>query len=147
MADNPEGYDESSRWSQRSGDHRKPINSPTAPRRGAEPFLAPFQGANCFPLSTGGLRCATTTGYYLSAFQADFCRLAKKSEAAHARLNIEAVAVDPVLLNFITDDSFRGVEQLRCPLTAAARCLQRVHNDVSLKGLDSRFEREPRHGT
>ena len=60
----------------------------------------------------------------------------QKGEAAHARLSIEAVAVDPVLLNFITDDSFRGVEQLRCPLTAAARCFQRVHNDVSLKGLD-----------
>ena len=57
-------------------------------------------------------------------------------DASGARLSVEAVAVDPVLLNFITDDSFRGVEQLRCPLTAAARCFQRVHDDVSLKGLD-----------
>jgi hypothetical protein len=32
--------------------------------------VAPFQGADCFRLPSGGLRCAATTGYYLTAFQA-----------------------------------------------------------------------------
>ena len=33
--------------------------------------MAPFQGANSFLLSSGGLRYATTTGYFLAAFQAE----------------------------------------------------------------------------
>jgi len=32
--------------------------------------VAPLQGAVIYPLVTGGLRFASTTGYYLAAFQA-----------------------------------------------------------------------------
>ena len=42
-----------------------------APRRGATLLLAPFPGALLLLLSPGGLRSASTTGYYLTAFQAD----------------------------------------------------------------------------
>jgi hypothetical protein len=37
-------------------------------------MLHPFQGAVIYPLETGGLRCASTTGYYLAAFQAAILR-------------------------------------------------------------------------
>jgi hypothetical protein len=33
-------------------------------------LLAPFQSADHFAIPTGGLRCATTTGYFRAAFQA-----------------------------------------------------------------------------
>ena len=44
----------------------------SAPRRVCHlSLLAPFQGADSFPLLSGGLRYAATTGYYLAAFQAE----------------------------------------------------------------------------
>jgi hypothetical protein len=32
--------------------------------------LAPLQGARNYPMPSGGLRCAPTTGYFLSALRA-----------------------------------------------------------------------------
>src|SRR5258705_6500807 len=57
-------------------------------------------------------------------------------------LGVEAVAVDSILLNFIADDSFGGVEQFRRPFSATARCFQGINNYVALKRLNRRFERE-----
>jgi hypothetical protein len=34
-------------------------------------MLHPFQGAGNYPLVSGGLRFASTTDYYLAAFQAE----------------------------------------------------------------------------
>jgi hypothetical protein len=66
----PEGLSDSSRWSQRSGDHRKGVPTWSVPRRGASVFLTPVPGVELFKLS-GGLRYAATTGYYLTALQAE----------------------------------------------------------------------------
>src|SRR6266511_6408324 len=62
-------------------------------------------------------------------------------------LSIEAVAINPILLDLVADDALSGIEQLRCSLTAAARGFQCIHNDVTFKSLNRRFERETRHGT
>ena len=59
-----------------------------------------------------------------------------------SRLGVEAVAVDPILLNFVADDSFGGVEQFGCPFSATARCFQGINNYVALKRLNCRFEGE-----
>ena len=66
----------------------------------------------------------------------------RRGPRSETRLSVEAVAINPILLNFISDDSFRGVEQFRCPLTATAGCFQGINNYVALKRLDCRFERE-----
>lgn len=66
---------DSSRGSKQSGDLRY-IKESTAPRRGARDrrmtplLLTPFQGAGHFPIPSGSLRFASTTGYYRAAFQA-----------------------------------------------------------------------------
>jgi len=65
----PEGLSDSSRWSERSADHRNEARF-VAPWRGATVFLPPFQGGN-FRLRSGGLHYAPTTGYYLTALQAE----------------------------------------------------------------------------
>ena len=66
----PERLAESSRWSQRSVDHRKAV-SVCPHSEGVQEFLRPLQGLESFASPSGGLRCATTTGYYLPAFQAE----------------------------------------------------------------------------
>src|ERR1700730_12855607 len=66
----PEGLSDSSRWSQRSANHRKEAIRSAVPRRGATVFCHPFRVENHFRLSSGGLRYAATTGYYLTALQA-----------------------------------------------------------------------------
>jgi hypothetical protein len=66
----PEGLSESSRWSQRSADHRMSDGNDPDPERVSE-IVAPLRGADgCSPIS-GGLRYAPTTGYYLTAFLSD----------------------------------------------------------------------------
>src|SRR6266550_8910261 len=65
------GCSDSSRWSQRSEDHRNEASSSPAPRRGATVFCHPFRVWNYFRLLSGGLRYAATTGYYLTALQAE----------------------------------------------------------------------------
>ncbi len=67
----PEGLSDSSRWSQRSEDHRKAESSSPALWRSARFFGHLFQVRIHFRFSSGGLRYAATTGYYLTAFQAD----------------------------------------------------------------------------
>jgi hypothetical protein len=47
------------------------MSTSSAPRRGATIFLATLQVAEFFCSSTGGLRNASTTGYYLTALQAE----------------------------------------------------------------------------
>jgi hypothetical protein len=66
-----EGVTYSSRWSQRSEDHRKPASSSSAPWRGATVFWHAVPGADRLLFFSGGLRYAATTGYYLTAFQAE----------------------------------------------------------------------------
>jgi len=41
------------------------------PEKGRHKTVAPSQGAGELLLRSGGLRCAPTTGYYLTAFQAE----------------------------------------------------------------------------
>ena len=77
----PEGLRESSRWSQRSEDHRveagKKDRTPTGcqMKKGMQDMLfeilAPLRGAKSFLICSGGFRFASTTGYYLPAFRAD----------------------------------------------------------------------------
>src|SRR6266404_837309 len=56
----------------------------------------------------------------------------------------EAVAVDTVLLNFVSQDSFGRVEQLRRPLAISASRLQRILNEVALVGSNCAIQRKPR---
>src|SRR5882724_3616539 len=56
----------------------------------------------------------------------------------------EAVAVDTVLLYFVSQDTLGRVEQLRRPLAIAASCLQRILNEVTLIGRHGAIERKPR---
>ena len=67
----PEGLSDSSRWSKRSADHRNEASSSPAPWRGATVSCHPSRVENHSRLSSGGLRYASTTGYYLTAFQAE----------------------------------------------------------------------------
>jgi len=86
-----------------------------------DPFSRPFHGLrreNCSRPSDESL------GYCQPSANADWgprqsCKAEpqslgvnwnRKFNETRAWLSIEAVAVDPVLLNFIADDSFRGVE-------------------------------------
>jgi hypothetical protein len=41
------------------------------PEKGCQKTVAPLQGADELLLLSGGLRYAATTGYYLTAFQAE----------------------------------------------------------------------------
>ena len=66
----PEGLTESSRWSERSADHRKVTVVRKHPEGGAR-VSETLSGSGIDSLLSGGLRCAPTTGYYLSALQAD----------------------------------------------------------------------------
>ena len=68
----PERLADSSRWSQRSADHRKAA-SVCPHSEGVQEPLRPLQGLKSFASPSGGLRCATTTGYYLTALQAEAC--------------------------------------------------------------------------
>src|SRR5437899_4141160 len=67
-APQPEGLPDSSRWSERSVDHRNTYEQNDAPRRGARKgrifALSPLQGADDQSLGTGGLRFAPTSGYF-----------------------------------------------------------------------------------
>ncbi len=84
---------------ERSEDHRKAVCFYIAPRRGASVLLAPFSGALLLLLSPSGLRLASATGYYLTAFQADtlalqlagFCPLDSSIRQRPALLNVEVL--------------------------------------------------------
>jgi len=70
----PEGLSDSSRWSERSADHRPTNKDDFHPEKGGRKRWHPSRvRANCSPRS-GGLRYAPTTGYYLTAFQAEILR-------------------------------------------------------------------------
>jgi hypothetical protein len=66
----PEGLSDSSRWSQRSADHRTTIENNSTPGTGVRKTVAPLRGTEQGTLLSGGLRYAATTGYYLTALQA-----------------------------------------------------------------------------
>ena len=65
----PGGLADSSRWSQRSVDDRKALSISPHPER-VSANLRPLRGWESFTTS-GGLRSAATTGYFLTAFQAE----------------------------------------------------------------------------
>lgn len=48
------------------------------------PALAPLRGAIPTASATGGLRCAPTTGYYLSAFQAELTLTSRRVSCPHS---------------------------------------------------------------
>jgi len=56
----------------------------------------------------------------------------------------EAIAVDTVLLYFVSQDTFGRVEQLSRPLAISASCLKRVLNEVALVGANCGIQRKPR---
>src|SRR5688572_3327269 len=66
----PEGLADSSRWSQRSEDHRTTTEMTPDPE-GVSEILALLRSADKRWLRSGGLRCAATTGYYLAALRAE----------------------------------------------------------------------------
>jgi hypothetical protein len=55
----PEGLSDSSRWSQRSADHRKGVPPWSVPRRGTTVFLTPVPGVELFSIVVrwSALRC------------------------------------------------------------------------------------------
>jgi hypothetical protein len=65
-------------WSQRVGC--------VASHRGATVFLAPLRGADDDSLLSGGLRYAATTGYYLTALQAEKSNLLRPDRSAYCLL-------------------------------------------------------------
>jgi len=69
----PEGLQESSRWSEGSGDHRYRVNWNT-PLKGCWIFPTKvLHPIGCYPRPphvSGGLRYASTTGYLLAALRA-----------------------------------------------------------------------------
>jgi hypothetical protein len=67
----PEGLSDSSRWSQRSVDHRTTIENNSTPETGVRKTWHPSGVRTTWALPSGGLRYAATTGYYLTALQAE----------------------------------------------------------------------------
>ena len=66
----PGGLLESSRWSEQSVDHRYALKEFSTPEGYKKESGTP-PGCGQKLLSSGGLRCAPTTGYFLSALQAE----------------------------------------------------------------------------
>src|SRR5712664_3150234 len=62
-------------------------------------------------------------------------------------LRAVAVAVDTVLLDFISQDTFGRVEQLRRALAISASRLERILNEVALVGSNCAIQRKPRDRT
>src|SRR5438046_7972739 len=68
----PEGLSDSSRWSERSVDHRTTIENKSTPGTGVRKKRWHPSGVRTTrALPSGGLRCAPTTGYCLTALQAE----------------------------------------------------------------------------
>src|SRR5882762_5715252 len=81
----PEGLSDSSRWSQRSADHRTTIESNSQPERVSEKRWHSSGVRTTWALLSGGLRSAATTGYYLIAFQAEIRSLGFHTGTHHRR--------------------------------------------------------------
>src|SRR5438046_7085429 len=65
---------------------------------------------------------------------------------ACANLRSKTIAVDAVLLYFVVEYSFGGIEQLRGALAVAAGGLQRVLNEIAFISTDRSFGRKSRDG-
>src|SRR5688500_17060490 len=70
----PEGVKESNRRSKRSGDLRTTVDDCPHPEGVPALFRHPFRVLNNFPLSTGGLRYASTTGCLLSRLRRELAK-------------------------------------------------------------------------
>src|SRR3989442_15467398 len=68
-------------------------------------------------------------------------------EMGFGKLRSKAIAVDAVLLHFVSEDSFGGIEQLRGALAVAAGGLESVLNEVAFIGADRSVERKARDGS
>ena len=62
------------------------------------------------------------------------------------RLRSKTIAVDAVLLDFVAEYSFGGIEQLRGALTVAAGGFESVLNEIAFISADRSIERKPRDG-
>src|SRR5437879_1173231 len=62
-------------------------------------------------------------------------------------LRSKTIAVDAVLLYFVSEYSFGGIEQLRGALAVAAGGLERVLNEIAFIGADRSIERKARDGS
>src|SRR5436190_9014425 len=56
------------------------------------------------------------------------------------RLRTIAGAIDFILLNLVTEDSFGGIQKLRGAFAVSPRRFQRILNDVTFVGGDCRFQ-------
>ncbi|SRR6266496_1256404 len=65
---------------------------------------------------------------------------------ALGKLRSKTIAVDAVLLYFVSEYSFGRIEQLRGALAVAAGRLERVLNEIAFIGANRSFERKPRDG-
>src|SRR6266705_1105251 len=62
------------------------------------------------------------------------------------KLSSKSIAVDAVLLYFVAEYSFGGIEQLRGALAVAAGGLECVLNEIAFIGADRSFKRKSRDG-
>ena len=62
------------------------------------------------------------------------------------KLSSKTIAVDAVLLYFVAEYSFGGIEQLRGALAVAAGGLESVLNEIAFISTHRSLERKPRDG-
>ena len=94
----PGGLRESSRRSKRSADLRTTVDDRSHPEGVPPLFWHPSRVLNNFPLSAGGLRCASTTGYYLPRLRREALSLERGKRLRTVKAFPHCSATKPLFL-------------------------------------------------